>query len=353
MPIKEQLSGGDQARVDALLIRYRDSVVAAMRTALERPRVEHAALMRYHLGWQDAAGEAIDSPGGKMLRPALCLLCCEAVGGDPARAMPAAAALELVHNFTLIHDDIEDASDTRHGRETLWRVAGVAQAINAGDGMFVIAQRTLLDLATVGVSDDRALAAARLLNDACAELCEGQYADIGFETRDMVHHTEYAAMVTGKTAALLGASAAIGAIAGGADVATVTALLECGRKLGMAFQIRDDLLGIWGIAAVTGKPVADDIRSRKKTFPVVCAFSHANEEIRARLKEIYGQPEMSDRDVDETRELLEASNARVVATSEARGLADEGLALLAPLMLKAECRRDLEALAAFFVARTS
>ena len=122
-----------------------------MRRALDRPGVEHVRLMRQHFGW-DGEARSEGAAGGKMLRPALCLLACEAVGGDVAQAMPAAAAIELVHNFTLIHDDIEDASDTRHGRETLWRVVGVPQAINAGDGMFVLAQRTLLRMADAGVA---------------------------------------------------------------------------------------------------------------------------------------------------------------------------------------------------------
>ena len=349
----DQLSTYNQKRVEDILGRYRDRVVDTMRAAIDRPRIGHAALMRYHLGWQDAEGKAIAATGGKMLRPALCLLCCEAAGGEAARALPAAAAIELVHNFTLIHDDIEDNSDTRHGRETLWRVAGIAQAINAGDGMFVIAQRTLLDLETTGVSAERVLAASRLLNDACAALCEGQYADIGFETRETVARSEYESMIAGKTAALLGASAAIGAIAGGGDDPTVAALGECGRLLGLAFQIQDDVLGIWGVAAVTGKPVADDIRSRKKSFPVVWALEHADADARARLRQIYRELAMSDRDVDEALTLLEASGARDIAMSEARRWADRALAEIAPLPIDAERRRDLEALAAFFVRRTA
>ena len=140
-----------EARVASIVARYREPVLDGMRTALDRPGVEHVRRMRYHLGWEDAEGRAITAQAGKMLRPALCLLCCEGVGGDARRALPAAVAIELLHNFTLIHDDIEDESETRHGRPTLWRVAGVAQAINAGDGMFALAQRTLLDLSSTGV----------------------------------------------------------------------------------------------------------------------------------------------------------------------------------------------------------
>lgn len=343
----------DAARVNDVLTRYRDPVVAEMRAALDRPGMGHVALMRYHLGWADAAGRALPASGGKMLRPALCMLSCEAVGGDPSRALPAAAALELVHNFTLIHDDIEDASDTRHGRETLWRVAGIPQAINAGDGMFVLARRTLLGMADAGVPAERALDAACALDDACVLLCEGQYADIGFETRAHVSLAEYEAMIAGKTAALLGASAAIGAIAGGADGPTVAALGECGRLLGFAFQIQDDVLGIWGEEAVTGKPVADDIRSRKKSFPVVYAFDHLGPDERARLARIYASAELIESDVGAVLGLLEVADARAASTAAAERWATAALEVVGPLRLDATYRADLEALASFFVNRAA
>jgi len=343
----------DAARVNDALSRYRPAVVEAMRAALDLPGVGHTQLMRYHLGWEDRDGRPLLAGGGKMLRPALCLLCCEAVGGDAQRALPAAAALELVHNFTLIHDDIEDASDTRHGRETLWRVVGIPQAINAGDGMFVIARRTLLDMADAGVQAGRVLAAARLLDDACVLLCEGQYADIGFEAREHVSLAECEAMIAGKTSALLGASAAIGAIAGGADDATVRALGECGRLLGFAFQIQDDVLGIWGEQAVTGKPVADDIRSRKKSFPIVYAFEHLPEDARMRLQRLYAASEITEPDVDAVLALLDQAGARAASTAAAERWAAAALELLRPLRLDPGRRRDIEAVASFFVYRSA
>jgi len=349
----------DPARVDDVLARYRPAVVDAMRGALDRPGVDHVRLMRYHLGWEDRDGNPLQAGGGKMLRPAICLLCCEAVGADPAQAMPAAAALELVHNFTLIHDDIEDASDTRHGRDTLWRVAGIPQAINAGDGMFVIARRTLLGLAETGVPAERVLDAARLLDDACVLLCEGQYADIGFESRAGVSLAEYETMIARKTAALLGASAAIGAVAGGADAATVRALGECGRLLGFAFQIQDDVLGVWGEADVTGKPVADDIRSRKKSFPAVYALDHLQPDARAALQRVYAipadgpAPGVTDDDVAAVLALLDQAGARPAATAAAGRWAAAAIELLRPLPLHPERRADIEALASFFVYRQS
>lgn len=347
------LSPADVKRVDDVLSRYRDAIVDTLRDVLDRARIQHARLMRYHLGWEDASGAPINASGGKMLRPALCLLCCEAVSGDVRRALSAAAALELVHNFTLIHDDIEDASDTRHGRETLWRVVGVPQAINAGDGMFVLAQRTLLRMADAGVSAEQVLQASQKLNDACVALCEGQYADIAFETRDRVAQAEYEAMIDGKTAALLGASMAIGAIAGGADAATVDAFGECGRMLGRAFQIQDDVLGIWGEESTTGKPVADDIRSRKRSFPIAWAFEHLRGEAATTFARMYASDAIGEGDVVTVVSLLNEAGARDVATAEALRWADAGIAALRPLQLDGERRRDIEALAAFFVHRSA
>jgi geranylgeranyl diphosphate synthase type I len=309
--------------------------------------------MRYHLGFEDAGGLPIESTGGKMLRPALVLLACEAVGGDPERAMPAAVAVELLHNFSLIHDDIEDGSDTRHGRTTLWKLIGVPQAINAGDGLFVIAQRTLLDLAGVGVAPERVLMTSRMLNDACIALCEGQHDDLAFEERTRVSQAEYEAMIAGKTAALIGACTGIGAIAGGADDATVAAMALCGIRLGMAFQIQDDVLGIWGEAAETGKSASDDIRSRKKSAPVVYAFDHLEGEALARLERIYASSSLSDAEVTDALALFDAVETRAAVISMAEQWAAQAIETLRPLELQPERRADLQALAAFFVHRSA
>lgn len=342
-----------EARVAAILARYREPVLAGMRRALDRPGVEHVRYMRYHLGWEGAEGKAIASGAGKMLRPALCLLCCEAVGGDPHWAMPAAVAIELLHNFTLIHDDIEDASDTRHGRPTLWRVKGIAQAINAGDGLFALAQRTLLDLADAGVEPPRVLAAARLFNDACIALCEGQYADLDFESRPRVTQAKYEAMIRGKTAALLGGAAAIGALAGGGGDGAVDAFSTFASRLGLAFQIQDDVLGVWGETNHTGKGVADDIRSKKKSFPIVYAFERLGIEQRRELERIYTKPVISEGDITIILGLLDAAGAREAATASAQSWAAAALDPIAPLALDAERRTDLVALARFCVSRSA
>ncbi|MEX2246144.1 MAG: polyprenyl synthetase family protein [Dehalococcoidia bacterium] len=341
----------DAARVDTILARYRDPVLDGVRAALDRPDLAHFRHLRQHFGWAggDAGGEARN---GKMLRPALCLLCCEATGGDASHALPAAVAIELLHNFTLIHDDIEDDSPTRHGRPALWREIGLAHAINAGDGMFSLAQRTLLRMSDAGVPPDRTLRAAATLFDACIALCEGQHLDLSFESRTSVTLAEYEAMIAGKTAALLGASAAIGAIGAGTDDATVDAFGRAGQALGLAFQVQDDLLGVWGDASATGKPVAGDIRARKKSFPVVWALEHAPTPVREQLARLY-DGEMTGAAVDEVVFLLEEAGARAAATAAAESHAANALATLRSLPLVEDDRRDIEALAAFFVHRTS
>jgi geranylgeranyl diphosphate synthase type I len=337
-------------RVEALIARYRPPVIEAMRAALNRPDAQHLRYARYHLGWEDADGRPIDAPAGKMLRPALCLLCCEAVGGEVDDAIAAAAAIELLHNFTLIHDDIEDRSESRHGRPTLWRVVGIEQAINAGDGLFALAQRTMLD-ARARHDDSRVLQAVTLLDDACIALCEGQYMDIGFEARASVTPAEYEAMVAGKTAALLGASAAIGAIFGGAEDGAVTAFARMGMLLGLAFQVQDDVLGVWGDPALTGKSAADDVRARKKSFPVAHAFGALDDAARDELAALYGGDDDTEATTARIVELLDASGARDAATHSATEHLQSALSVISALELQPDRRADIESIATFFVHR--
>jgi geranylgeranyl diphosphate synthase type I len=337
---------------EAILARHRQPVLDAMRRALDRPGLEHVRLMRQHFGWDGTSTAEAAGAAGKMVRPAFCLLACEAVGGDPARAVPAAAAIELLHNFTLIHDDIEDDSDTRHGRETLWRRVGIPLAINAGDGMFVLARNLLLNIEREGVPPERVLAATRVLDDACVDLCEGQHLDLSFESRDRVTLAEYEAMIAGKTAALLGASAAVGAIAGGANDDTAATLGRAARALGMAFQVQDDVLGVWGDEAATGKPVADDIRSRKKSFPIAWALEHSAAPAAAELERLYSA-DMDEAAVARAVSLLDETGARTAATAAALRWRDEGIRLLREMPMQEKPRSEIEALASFFVARSS
>lgn len=344
-----------QEETDALRLidRYRPAIMEELRSAVQQRAAPPFSLMRYHLGWEDRHGRPIEGRGGKLLRPALCLLCCEAVEGDWRRALPAAAALELVHNFTLIHDDVEDASAHRHGRETIWSLWGEAQAINVGDGMFALAQVALLRLGEQGHPPGRVLEAARLLDEATLQLCEGQHRDLLPDQTPEMTCQDYLAMIEGKTAALLAASCGIGALLGEASAETVNALHEFGRRLGLAFQIRDDVLGIWGDPEETGKPTGDDLRYGKKSYPVVVALERAPAEQRAELETLLARDELSERQVQQACTLLERLGAREESETAALIHAEAATAALREISLRPERRRELEQLARFAARRRS
>ena len=231
-------------------------------------------MMHYHLGWVDEKLQNVHAGSGKRVRPLLCLLAAGAAGGQWQQAIPGASALELLHNFTLIHDDIQDESPLRRGRTTLWKRWGVAQAINAGDAMFSLAQISLLRLAPE-VPSDVIVSASKIFQENCLALTQGQYLDLSYETRGDVSLEAYWPMVSGKTAAMIAASAQTGAIIAEADSLVCDAYRRFGRFLGLAFQALDDLLGIWGDAALTGKSSESDLLSGKLSLPVLFGLSQA------------------------------------------------------------------------------
>jgi geranylgeranyl diphosphate synthase type I len=333
-----------------LLDRYAESIGAELRRAFARRALVHYDLMRYHLGWEDREGRPHEARQGKLLRPLLCVTSCEALGGDFRMALPLAAAVELLHNFSLIHDDIEDGSPQRHGRDAVWRVWGVPQAVNAGDGMFALAHVALDRLSETGVDAGCILAATRLIDTASLHLCEGQYLDLAFEERLDVSSIEYLEMVAGKTAALMAAAAGCGALVAEASPAAVNAFERFGEKLGFAFQVRDDVLGIWGESRETGKPTGEDIRERKKSFPVVFAMEKAGSD-GEELRTVYSKRELTEEDVVRASDLLERAGARTSSQEIASRYASEALQCLGGVDLAPERRRDLELLADYFVNR--
>jgi geranylgeranyl diphosphate synthase type I len=272
--------------LDARLGEFTDAVDAYMRAVVDGAALtdDLAGMLRYHLGWVDAQFQPTDAPRGKHVRPALCLLACEAAGGDWQAALPSAAAVELVHNFSLVHDDIEDDSPLRRHRPTLWAVWGVPRALNAGDTLLILAQGTLLSESAPG---GRGLAAAQILNTACRALCAGQHRDLSASASSEPTLRDYLCMIEGKTGALLQAAAELGALAADAPPAVREAFGRFGRELGVAFQLQDDLLDTWGDAAATGKPAREDLRSRKHSLPFVLACERAPAGTRARLRRLY------------------------------------------------------------------
>jgi len=274
-------------------------------------------MMRYHLGWLDQHFRPTDRPRGKCLRPLMCLLSCQAVGGDWRRALPAASAIELVHGFSLIHDDIEDKSDTRRHRPTVWHLWGVAQAINTGDAMWALSRLSLARLSGWGYDSCTVLRVGELLAQTCLALCTGQYLDLAFEVRQAVSMADYERMILGKTAALFSASPVAGAILGGAGEPVVSAYRDFGRELGLSFQITDDILGIWGDPVITGKSAASDLLEKKKTFPVLYALHWEQKRGHNDLGPIYARPTISSGDLSIILALLDRCGAREYARSRA------------------------------------
>lgn len=279
-------------------------------------------MMAYHLGLDLATS-------GKRLRPLVCLLVHEGLAGEFAPALPAAAAVELLHNFTLIHDDIQDQDATRRHRPTVWSVWGVPQAINAGDGMYALSRVALQRLRERRIPAERVLEAAAALDRACVLVCEGQFLDISFEARTDVGAEQYRAMVARKTGALLRAAAELGGVLATDDPARLDALRAFGERFGAAFQAHDDLLGIWGAAAATGKAEMNDIAKRKMTLPLVLALARAGEAQRAAIAHAYAsRPPLLDADVRRVREVVDALGARAEVE---RYIAEQRTAALAAL----------------------
>jgi geranylgeranyl diphosphate synthase type I len=261
----ENVTGRD---IREILEWSRAVVDPALRGAVTKlpPSMRHIA--GYHFGWWDAGGKPIRGRQGKALRPALVLLCAQAVGGDAEAAVPAAVAVELVHNFSLLHDDVMDSDQTRRHRPTAWTVFGIADAILAGDALLALASECLAECSLASNAGG-----VQLLSRCVAELCHGQSMDLSFERRDDIELGECWEMIEGKTAALFGCSCSLGALAGRAKARQAQLLSEFGCHLGRAFQLVDDLLGIWGDPRVTGKPVYSDLINRKKSLPVTAALN--------------------------------------------------------------------------------
>jgi geranylgeranyl diphosphate synthase, type I len=305
--------------------RYLAAVDAELRSAVSTEQVVSAEIdtlrefygwMHYHLGWTDEHFQPSNADGGKRLRPVFCLLACECLSGQYDPALPAAAAIELLHNFSLVHDDIEDGDRQRRHRPTLWTLVGIPHAINAGDALFALAQRELLQLGKRGVSPGRVLRASEIFQKSCVRLVEGQFLDLRAERELQSDLASYKQMVSGKTAALLGASTAVGAAVASDDLRQVQRFQDFGIELGLAFQMADDILGIWGDPAVTGKPAGADLRRKKKSLPVVLALAQGGE-LSAALRHAFAQAAPNDADVEHLMRLMDSAGIRQQAEHEA------------------------------------
>ena len=327
------------------LERARRLLEPELRDAVARLDPANQAIAAYHLGWTEADGRERKASGGKAIRPAMALLAAEACGGDPEIGLPAAVAVELVHNFSLIHDDLMDGDRERRHRPTVWALWGIPAAVLAGDAMLVLAQEELLAAGRAGPS------AAALLGRSVADLIRGQTEDLAFETRSWVSLAECRRMAAGKTGALLSASARTGAVLAGAGGDVIEALGRYGEHFGMAFQLVDDVLGIWGDPAVTGKPVLSDLRSKKKSLPVTYVLGRADEPARELARWLTEPGPPSESELPRIAELIEDADGRAWAIAEAEREVESAVNAVHSVALIEPARAELIALTSFLTSR--
>ncbi|MFI2614502.1 polyprenyl synthetase family protein [Streptomyces sp. NPDC018584] len=345
-------TAADTVDVTSLLERGRTLATPVLRAAVDRLAPPMDTVAAYHFGWIDAAGNPSDGDGGKAVRPALALLSAEAAGAAPEVGVPGAVAVELVHNFSLLHDDLMDGDEQRRHRDTVWKVHGPAQAILVGDALFALANEVLLEIGTV-----EAGRATRRLTTATRALIDGQAQDISYEHRERVTVEECLEMEGNKTGALLACAVSIGAVLGGADDRTADTLEKYGYHLGLAFQAVDDLLGIWGDPDATGKQTWSDLRQRKKSLPVVAALA-AGGSASERLGDLLAADAKSN-DFDSFSEeefaaraaLIEEAGGRAWTAEEARRQHAIAIGALETVQMPDRVRAQLVALADFVVVR--
>ncbi len=319
------------------LARYREPIVQLLQQAVPEQGAV-VPLVRYPLGLADAQGGAGPGVGGKLLRPALACLSCEALGGSLPKVLPLAAALELVHLFSLVHDDIQDGDERRRGRPTVWKVFGKAQAINAGDAMLVLALRTAR---RAPLSDAQLCRAMDALLMGTQRMIEGQVLDLRLQDEGGGREV-YLGMARLKTGALLGCSLELGALA--ADRADLAAAhRQAGEELGLAFQIQDDVLGLWGDPQVIGKPVGGDLAERKRTYPLALAADDCPDV--ERLLEENPIPQ------EQVLRRLEELDVRSRCQRDAEQQLEEAREILDALPWRGDFRREFSELIAALAAR--
>ena len=348
------MSTDSGTKLPGMFSRYKNSVEQELnRVVPTAHNSETYRLLRYHLGWVDQQGTPMDTSvsQGKALRPTLCLFACEALASEYSRALPAAAALELIHNFSLIHDDIQDQDMERRHQPTVWHLWGIPKAIWSGNAMQCTGDLSLLDVARANVPAVTAIRVSDILTESYLEMIQGQCMDLDFESRTDIKSEEYLYMIACKTGALIRSALQIGALLATEDPATVKAFTEFGNHLGQAFQVRDDYLGIWGDQATLGKATGNDIRRRKKSYPVVFALERASGQAMEDLLRIYRQEELEEGDVQRVMAVLDEVGSQEQAQRVTEAAAGRALAALKPVSLPQWAQTEAENLVDFLARR--
>ncbi len=310
-------------------------------------------IVDYQFGWDLGPDQAALSKkvSGKKIRPVLMALVAQAISGSYRQTLPAGAALEFIHNFTLVHDDVMDQSVERRHRPAVWTHWGTVQAINAGDALFALGNLASVRLLKAGTPPDKVARVFESLSQACLWTAEGQILDIDFETRETVTTAEYVTMVSHKSGTLIEAAAFIGAVLSTDDEAVIQGYAQFARHLGVAFQIRDDYLGVWGDEATTGKSATSDIREKKKAYPILAGFELAGEADRATLRRLYAQAVLSEDDIQAVLAILDRVGAASQTDQIAREYYDTALRHLAATGINNETQAAIRQFAAFLVQR--
>ncbi|MEM7346526.1 MAG: polyprenyl synthetase family protein [Chloroflexota bacterium] len=338
--------------INKILTKYADDVDATIKNLLTDIPEEINLIIQYHFGWVDQEFTPTTSGRGKMFRPTINLLVFDAITGDHKAALPVAAAIEIIHNFSLLHDDIEDNDRERRGRPTAWTIWGQPRVINAGDFLYSLAYKSLYELENT-FPTDRIFAVSRLINEACLALTAGQDLDLRFETLDDVSTKMYVDMVYKKTGALINA-----AILGGAKLATSDKTIienygQFARNIGIAFQIQDDILGIWGDRTKTGKSTDNDLRRKKKTLPVIYMIDQATGTRKEELERLYATLDpLSGDEISFVRESLAETQAQAYAKQEADTYRQNAFDALDRLQIDNQAQIELETIAKFLVDRS-
>jgi len=337
-----------------ILTRHSESIESAIQKVVDESYFSLYPMLHYHLGLVDTKGNIEKTSRGKSLRSSLCLFTAEAVGGKWQNALPAATALELIHNFSLIHDDIQDEDIERRHRPTVWSIWGKPAGIIAGNTMRILADKALISMAQHNLPDALVLQMSLIFNQRYQEMMMGQVQDLFFEQQLEVSTSEYLQMIGGKTGALIDASMELGALSGGVDKVIAEKLGRCGRLLGLAFQLRDDLLGVWGDDSQTGKAVGADIRKRKKAFPAAYTIQKATKTEGEMIREIYqSKQQMNEFQIAAILEIMDNVNAQEATQNLAKQKCEQALQLINELELETWSKKEFTDLGKFLIHRNA